>query len=553
MKNRVYIVMLFCLSLSAIFCGCAEDASNGGKSEPMLFSAEICNRTQTRAAVDTTKHLGTNMIVSAAEPAKGITLNVSKMTRTSTSDGYWPSGANIAVQQGGTTKRYTVDGSGNITSSSPFYWANKNDITVTSWFPYSASLPTTWSVNSDQSTKTNYDGSDLLYASNTFTYDAGKSNTLKYSHETAKIVVNVTRPGYASDPSNITSITIGTSSTPINLSGAVESDGSITANSATSGYIIPYSLTPDSNYSATYSALVIPQNMQNKQFIAIKVYNTTYYYKPTISTPLLGGHEYDYNITIPIEYYFSDGTWGILANNSNKTPIGIVFSKKTSTIDQAHGWTHGYAMALTNASTSEEAWCTSISYDEAGDTYGSFTYSDYAGSYTSFIADKDGYSETQAIKNSGKDTYSQNSYPAFWYALNYGTSNENNTTYMSPPKSSGWFLPSIGQWWDIIINLGGISPTPTAYNTGICHWYPGEGFFAYNYKYSQIFVDNLNADLSATNNSELDLFAKNTYSSSSEANSSYSYHLYLGSEGCISLDDETNKIAGYYIRPSIAF
>jgi len=547
--------MLFCLIMSTMFYGCTESEYGEGKSEPVSFIAEISSRTQTRAAVDTAKNSGTNLIVSAAGPAKGITESVSKMTRTSTADGSWPSGANIAVQQGGTTKQYTVDGTGNITSSSPFYWANKDNISVTSWYPYSAAQPTTWTVNSDQSTEANYGGSDLLHASNTFTYGAGSSNTLQYSHQTAKVVINVTRPGYASDPSNIASITIGTSDTPIYLSGTVGSDGSITATSTTTGYINPYSLTPDSNYSASYAALVIPQDMQNKQFIAIKVYNTTYYYIPTTSTPLLAGHEYDYNITIPIEYYFSDGTWGTLADNSAKTPIGVVFSKVTSTIDQSHGWTHGYAMALTNASSSA-AWCISNSYDEAGDIFGSFTYYDPSFNYNMFMLDEDGYSETQAIKNNCKATYSQTNYPAFWYALNYGTINESTTTIYAAPaqtNNSGWFLPSVGQLGNILINLGGMSNTPTCTSYGLsgARWSSED---SNGDKYNEtICANNINSYLSALNgNNKPDLFALNEiYRSSSSYDCTNVYHVSFLS--ALYLDYNNPKAESHFVRTCIAF
>jgi len=578
MENRTYIVMLFCLSISAMFCGCTESEYGKGKSEPMSFSADICSLTQTRAAVDTAKNSGTNLIVLAAEPAKGITESVSKMTRTSTADGSWPSGANISVQQGGTTKQYTVYSNGNITSSSPFFWANKDNVSVTSWYPYSASLPATWTVNSDQSTETNYGGSDLLYASNTFTYGEGSNNTLQYSHQTAKVVINVTRPGYASDPSNIASITIGTSDTPIDLSGAVGSDGAITATSSTTGYITPYSLTPTSNYSATYTALVIPQDMQNKQFIAIKVYNTTYYYKPATSTPLLAGHEYDYNITIPVEYYFSDGTWGLLADHATSTvhPIGVVFSKATSAHDRAMGWTHGYAMALTNASTNYTAstciWGpdTEENVYTFTDTYGTYTYTSYGSEYYStFTTNKDGYCETQVIKSNHTSTL-QSSYPAFYYALNY-------STYTAPSGSSGWYLPSIGQWYDIYTNLGGISTTPT-YTKGQawCRWYSGDNSGDTN-NYSSLCANSINLYLTAIstyssnkgyNYGTPDSFSNSGmsygnnsgtyggeyYWSSSECSSTTAGNISFSSNGNLDLYDD-GKNNGYYfrVRPVIAF
>ncbi len=160
------------------------------------------------------------------------------------------------------------------------------------------------------------------------------------------------------------------------------------------------------------------------------------------------------------EYYFSDGSWGTLTDRATQTvyPIGVVFSNTTSANDKAHGWTHGYAMALTNATTNTTTktcmWGPNAT--ENGETftdaYGTYKYnwcSDEV--YSSFITDKDGYCETQAIKNN--HTLSSSSYPAFYYALNYNT-------YVATSGSSGWFLPSIGQWCDICANLGGITSAP---------------------------------------------------------------------------------------------
>ncbi len=447
MRSIVYIVMLFCLSISAIFCGCAEDASNGGKNEPMSFSAEICNRTQTRAAVDTSKHSGTNLIVHTAEPAKGITLSVSKMTRTSTADGYWPSGANLAIQQGGTVKQYTVDGSGNITSSSPFYWANKNDVSVTSWFPYSASLPTTWTVNSNQSTESNYNGSDLLYSAGTLSYDGSKE--LKYNHETAKVVINIVKANGLTSLSSIKSVTIGTSNSTIKLSGNVGGNGTITSTTTTTDFIAPYRQPLPSSESdvATYTALVIPQDMNGKQFIAVTVGSNTYFYKPTSSTILQGGYEFDYNVTIPVEYYFSDGTCGTLAENPSKTPIAVIFSSGIEgSAPYEAGYTNGLAIALTDADGGNYSYWASSS----GVLQSNYNYSNPSNALKDMSS---GY--VGGIKNS----YGKNSSDYAFYYCGAGY------TVSAPSSSSGWYLPSIGEIIAMYEGLGLLS-----YNTSIASW-----------------------------------------------------------------------------------
>jgi hypothetical protein len=586
--------MLFLFVTSAILCGCSDEYVN--KSDTAVsFTAEISSRTQTRATVDTTKNTGnganTGLIVRAAEPANGITESVSKMTRTSTVDNVWSAG-NIAVEEGSTVKEYAVDASGNITSTSPFYWTSESSVPVTSWYPYSASL-SSWTVNSNQSTEANYAASDLLYATGSLTYGSS-SNTLTFSHKTAKVVINVVKANDVTSASSISSVTIGASGSLIDLSGTVGSTGAITASTTSTGYITPYQTT-SSTYAATYSALVIPQDMTNKQFIAITVGNTTYYYKPTTSTVLSGGYQYTYNITIPNsttatsgEYYFSDGSWGTLADHATSTvyPIGIVFSSTTSAIDKKHGWTHGYAMALTNATTNyttkTSIWSSAydanngITYQDnvAGQTY---TYSDYGSQlYTVFNTNKDGYSETHVI-NSKYSTSLQSNYPAIYYAVNYGTNVESGTTsYAAPSGSSGWYLPSIGQWWDIFINLGGMSTTPT-YTTGSgwCRWYNGDKSGDTN-SYSTLCLNAINVYLTAVStyssnksygygtpdsftNSNMSYgnsagtYGGEYYWSSSEYSNSYAGVAYFASDGYLYLSCYL-KVSYYFrVRPVIAF
>jgi|WetSurMetagenome_2_1015567.scaffolds.fasta_scaffold07319_4 uncharacterized protein (TIGR02145 family) len=241
------------------------------------------------------------------------------------------------------------------------------------------------------------------------------------------------------------------------------------------------------------------------------------------------------------DYYFSDGTWGSLANNPGKTPIAVVFSGTTSTTDQGHGWTHGYAMALTNASAGCQ-WSANTT------TYPSITTTDesvltnYTGDYTTFITNKDGYTETQAIKNAYLSSL-QNDHPAFWYALNYNV--------IAPIGSSGWYLPSVGQWWDIETKLGDISTIPES-SPGNCYWYNSNN----STHYSTISVKNVNKYLTSIDNYITpDYFDDNTnyYWSSSEYNSNNSYHSSFQIGGADMDLNNGQKNCLILIRSAIAF
>jgi hypothetical protein len=521
-RSYLFALSVLLISVTAMLCGCSGNGYDEGRNEQVSFIAAISGRTQTRAVIDTSKTNRGNLIVSSAELQNGITKSVSKMTR-ATVDGNWGTGGYIAVQEGGTTKQYTVDSNGNITSSSPFYWESKANISVTSWYPYSASMPPSWTVNSNQSTAANYGGSDFLYASNTFTYSGGSSNKLQYTHETAKVVINIVKANDVTSASNISFVTIGTSGTPIDLSGTIGSTGAISATGTATGYITPYQTT-SSTYAATYSALVIPQDMNGKQFIAIKVVGgNTFYYKPSTSTSLSGGYVYTYNVTVPSsttnvgDYYFSDGSWGTLAVHANSTvwPIGVIFSNSPSTKDQSYGWKHGYAMALTYASTGCVWGPTGTDESEL---------INYNVTYTTVIANKDGYTETHAVKDAHSSTL-QSNYPAFYYALNYGTSEVGGTLYTAPNVSSGWYLPSVGQWYDILINLGGLSTVPSslANNNSTMCWGPS---------ITKTCVDKINTYLSVLSNYgyTINPFYYNTTGSSTDYEDYWSSTEYDGDE-----------------------
>jgi len=134
------------------------------------------------------------------------------------------------------------------------------------------------------------------------------------------------------------------------------------------------------------------------------------------------------------DYLFSDGTWGSLENCISTKPIAVIFSKTTSTVDQGHGWTHGYAMALKIASNC--TWGPS----------GTNPTGKYITTAATEIADKDGYTHTTFINSS--------TYPAA-----YAAATTYKLTNPVPSNTSGWYLPSVGQWYDICVSLGKMSPT----------------------------------------------------------------------------------------------
>lgn len=110
------------------------------------------------------------------------------------------------------------------------------------------------------------------------------------------------------------------------------------------------------------------------------------------------------------DYYYSDGTFSSHLDKS-KTCVGVVFSLETTGIEKAHGWTHGQIVAL----------------EDAEDECGSCVWG----------TDGDGFE-------------------AFKMARCYSVS--------LPTCTSGWYLPSLGQWRDILTNLGKITVTDDVFS-----------------------------------------------------------------------------------------
>jgi hypothetical protein len=172
-------------------------------------------------------------------------------------------------------------------------------------------------------------------------------------------------------------------------------------------------------------------------------YNIYRNYNCTYNIHIDGADAADVRVTYLVpkagDYYYSDGNWsdGTVAPISGKTVIGIVFSTRISSQEQAKGYTHGYVIALTDANSGNSTTWGSYGTDTSLPNYTTCAgfYSDlssgYVGTYTNSMASN------------------STSYPAFYYAKNYSVT--------APSNSSGWYLPSAGQWWDLIANLGGVN------------------------------------------------------------------------------------------------
>lgn len=151
------------------------------------------------------------------------------------------------------------------------------------------------------------------------------------------------------------------------------------------------------------------------------------------------------------DYYYADGSIypGDLGNAPKTGCIGIIFSTTVNETDLiTKGYNHGYVVALENALHETDTPTTS---GNLGAYYkwnsSAANIWDIVSDKTNVIATENGYDRTYV------DEKATNCYAA-QIAKNFGI-HKDQTKYLNPANTSGWFLPSSGLLDDILHNLSG--------------------------------------------------------------------------------------------------
>lgn len=405
----------------------------------------------------------------------------------------WTGGEEIRVSLEGVfgNKTYVMDASGNASpkdADNAFYWKNTDEARVSAWTP---DIESETDI-SDQSG--GYAAFDVLYASAIGRYD--QAINLRFIHRMAKIEV-ILKAGEGITEEELEGATVTIFGDPLTHSTA----GLVSPGDQSDGEIKPY-------YDAAtkkYEALVPPQDMTGKPLIRISMGSNDFTYTPETEAAgkfgFFGGKRYAYTITVKAngidvqsvtsgtwvangeenvtskrvkqrftadelkigDYFYSDGTWSdgglrkIYADGSmhidyykpgplrGKTVVGIVFQTDKSRIGKkekeklgGEDKAHGLVMAVKNANAAEKViWSNESRYlDLLNDCVSkSNNYSDISG-----------YGNCESIRSLEGNF---DKYPALQAVDGY------NTTCPVPTTTTGWYLPSSGQWWDILQNLGG--------------------------------------------------------------------------------------------------
>lgn len=295
MKRKAFLQTACTLTAVLLLAAaCTQDELSGGKGEPlpegkypMTFATTVEGVTATRA----------------------------------TTDNSWAGSEDVAVQVGtANPKKYTAATDGKLsaaTGESPFYWeSTTEEKTVSAWYPYSDTKPTTFSVKKDQSGQSGTDGyqaSDLIYAaSQKVTYSGSKELTFK--HLPVKVVVNLKADnGVTADEVKGATVTIinqslqsgaiteETISTDATTRGTNTADWSVAQVTSGDVDITPKTVTSAAtDCQKSVQALLVPRQMKNLRFIKVTAGGNDYYYTPEKETDanLQAGQQYTYTITV---------------------------------------------------------------------------------------------------------------------------------------------------------------------------------------------------------------------------------------------------------------
>lgn len=262
-------------------------------------------------------------IISSVEEKVPVTFEIAtsevSITRadTYTDAGVWTGGENVAVNDGTTTKTYTVSSNGSggfkLTGSNTdntFYWLIKSESkTFEAWYlkgnaSYLNAKPTSMTVAADQ-TSADLNTYDLLYAqTDALTAATSTVPSLTFYHQMARLTVAITK-GTGATSETVTSVSLGNNNVYRTraLSAFAASHYNGTSGGATWGTSSDQSTIKMKQVSeSNYTCLVPPQTIGSGSTILLTVTTSdggnTRTYTTTGSVSLQSGQHMTLNTTI---------------------------------------------------------------------------------------------------------------------------------------------------------------------------------------------------------------------------------------------------------------
>lgn len=429
--------------------------------------------------------------------------------------------------------KWTFD-SGNNEGKGGCYYDPKAKTYIV-YYPYSrdadgvkgvADLKTKFAPKFNQSNIEDYRASDLMvWSSNTPLSSSVKELNAELKHAFASVYLTPTVKSVILDDGNRTPYTGSYASEVTNIS-----DVSLTIDNTV---YVPFKAS-DGSLRCIVPAGITPGDIRCFYTIGGKTYGNTISISGTgkvaantryACEPKIGDVTYSFsNAHVGDFYCKNNNNEGYLIPgdvaltiDQQKACLGIVYCTDFNRIGQAakealkkNGVTtpHGLVMALANASEQ----CRWGEYDRDENNTGTGPFQSNTSTLQKQYNNIDGYGETHWILNTYRNngTTLQDTYTAFYHASRYGTAEGGTSQYAAPNTTTGWFIPSMGQWWDILSNLGGIDLT-TYQGSGDSYAFIISGA-------AQTAIDNMNKYLGKIEGTTM--FSRDTYFWSSSEYSS---------------------------------
>ena len=353
-----------------------------------------------------------------------------------------------------------------------------------------ANVITNWTVQSDQSTATNYKASDLQVAK-----ASGTAFTMAHKMGLAIITMSTQTPAPRYYLQNNSSFNWIETSETINVSS------SSTYESTAKPYIIGtthYYISKNdelTSFSTSYSETGLNSTMENvdnswNESVSIASGNTLSLI-PSFSQFSYINQQWVLEVG---DIIFSDRSI-TKRRNKNTTaqtifdtktasgliPVGIVFATastvsmpdydKESNQNSLGNFTHGYAMALKRSVNAEDAGGVTWSASDNTLTNPGSSLTMTSSNLGTIISDMNGLKYSHRIRNKyASISACITGHPAVGRALSYTFSGQ---TSSFPEQTSGWYLPSVGQMYQYIKVFGNtniLNNTPTIGSEYYCYW-----------------------------------------------------------------------------------
>ena len=286
----------------------------------LLFALAAC--TQDELAGDNRLPEGEYPVVIRAT---GLSVEATPLAAPSTRsavDGDWQGVTSVALKMGDAVKEYTVTASTDFKSATlsrendPYYWTNRDPITVSAWWPFNnadiTQMPAV-KVAEDQSKLADFQKSDFISAENRKV--EFNNPTLEFTHRTARVTIEL-KPG-----TGFTSV-----------AGATVSLVSLSADNGNPTAIKTYNVSGN-----TYEALTAPQTVAaGKPFVKVELGGGTFYFRPQNNVVLEAGSRYKYTVKVNAIGLTLEGcTIGNWADGGGESgaaeDLGYIYDSNTNT------------------------------------------------------------------------------------------------------------------------------------------------------------------------------------------------------------------------------